>query len=177
MNQPAPTSAPSAPRKAYADTQHWYNEMTAAQELDDLALAWELFLIYHQRTWNKCQNLYRGKSYWSTIVAEYSPKRGTDTTLVYVHQARHVDEHGVAPVSAPQAASTTISSGTLQGGSKIVGGGPSTVAPGSTATVTFNPATVVALPVTNRGQQYLPPVFPGLFTATRVALTGSPAVL
>ena len=135
--------------------------MRDAKLLDDLALAWELFLIYHQRTWNKCDAYYKGKGFWGPLHPKYSARRKQDSTLIYVHHARHVDEHGIQPVAQVQHGSTKIFSGILTGGTRITGGGECTLGLGSTATIEVIPTTVRSNPVTNHGKTYTPPTLHG----------------
>lgn len=151
----------SPPRIAYQQLHFHLDAMRNASDLEAMADAWELFLIYHQRTWNRCEAHYKGQACWTPLLPKYSAKRKQDSLLQYVHQARHADEHGLSLVAEPQASFTVVSGGTIQGGSVIRGDGPSFIAPGSTAKVVFHPATVVANPVWNRGQRYDPPVLHG----------------
>lgn len=152
------------PRIAYQNATNYLMDMRVAKQLDDLALAWELFLIFHQRTWNKCEAHYRGTSFWGPLLPKYSTRRKQDPILIYVHQARHVDEHGIHPIMHRQEASTNVSGGTLTGGTCITGGGEYIVGPGSTATFEIVPATVLSIPVTNKGKTYQPPVLDGIAT-------------
>lgn len=151
----------SASRLALVEAQKWLAEMEAATALDDLAHAWELFLIYHQRVWNKSEAHYRGEPFWTGIRARYSTRRKQDLVLEYVHQARHADEHGVDLISEVASAQTRVMGlGTIIGG-KIVGGGDFDLAPGSTVSVLIDPATIVAREVTNRGVRFAVPSVPG----------------
>ncbi|CAM5319862.1 hypothetical protein [Eoetvoesiella caeni] len=149
------------PRIAYQNTRQYLQAMQDADQLDDLALAWELFLIFHQRTWNKCEAHYTGKRFWGPLLPKYSTRRKRDPILVYVHQARHVDEHGIQPIARVQHASTVVTNGTLTSGSRITGGGEYVIGPGSTATIKVMPATVLSNPVTNQGRTYDPPTLDG----------------
>lgn len=151
----------SPPRTVYSRLHSYLQTMQHASDLDTLADTWELFLIYHQRTWNRCEAHYAGQPFWGRLNPTFSARRKRETLLQYVHQARHADEHGLAPIAQAHPAFSVVSGGTLLGGSKIVGNGPSYLAPGSTATVIFNPATIVANPVINRGVTYDPPVLKG----------------
>ena len=146
------------PKTAYQNAKNNLQAMRDAEQLDDLALAWELFLIYHQRAWNKCEAHYTGKAFWGPLRPKYSSRRKHDPILIYVHQARHVDEHGIQPITQSQPAMTVVSGGVLTGGTKITGGGEYTLGPGSTATIQVMPATVLSTPVTNKGVTYQPPV-------------------
>ena len=152
------------PRIAYQNATNNLMDMQVAKQLDDLALAWELFLIFHQRTWNKCEAHYRGRSFWGPLLPKYSTRRKQDPILIYVHQARHVDEHGIDPIMHRQEASTIVTGGTLTGGTRITGGGEYIIGSGSTATVEIVPATVLSNPVTNQGKTYHPPALDGSAT-------------
>lgn len=149
------------PSISYKMAKHNLQAMRDAAQLDDLALAWELFLIYHQRTWNKCEAHYKGKPFWGPLLPKYSTKRKHDPALIYVHQARHVDEHGISPITQIQPSSTIISNGTLTGGTYITGGGGYIQGAGSTATIAIVPAEVCSNPVTNHGITYQPPTLKG----------------
>lgn len=152
------------PRIAYQNARNYLQAMRDAKLLDDLALAWELFLIFHQRTWNKCEAHYKGKTFWGPLQPKYSTRRKQDPTLIYVHQSRHVDEHGIQPIAQVQHASTVVSGGTLTGGTRITGGGEYNLGSGSTATIEIKPATVRSNPVTNKGRTYPPPTLDGSAT-------------
>lgn len=135
--------------------------MRDATQMDDLAHAWELFLIFHQRTWNKCQANYKGRDFWGPLLPKYSAIRKNDGVLIYAHQARHVDEHGIEPITQVNVGSTKVTGGTLTGGSSICGGSHYVLAPGSTASVEVTPSKVAANSVTNCGRTYDPPVLDG----------------
>ena len=135
--------------------------MQQAPDLNALADAWELFLIYHQRTWNHCDAHYGTQGFWARLKPKFAARRKQEVLLQYVHQARHADEHGLGPIAQIHPAFTVVSNGTLLGGSKIVGGGPSYIAPGSTAEVVFHPKGIIASPVANRGVLHDPPVLNG----------------
>lgn len=149
------------PRTAYQKAKQYLQAMTDAEQLDDLAHAWEIFLIYHQRTWNKSEAHYKGKTFWAKLLPKYSARRKHEDVLIYVHQARHADEHGIKPIAHEQLGSTVISAGTVTGGSHIVGGGEYDVGPGSTATIKVTPSDVLSAPVQNCGKTYVPPKLDG----------------
>ncbi len=152
------------PRIAYQNTQNWLVAMRDSEQLDDLALAWESFLIYHQRTWRKCAAHYKEKEFWGSLQSKYSTRRKTDLTLIYVHQARNAEEHGIQPIVQVQLGSTKVSSGTLTGGTSITGGGDYTLGRDSTATIEVIPTAVLSNPVENRGITYHPPTLQGSST-------------
>jgi hypothetical protein len=151
----------SPPRITFERVLNLLQRLQQAPDMEALADTWELFLIYHQRTWNRCAAYYRGKPFWGALENKYKSHRKVDPLLQYVHQARHADEHGLAPIAHVRPGFTTVGPGTILGGSKIVGGAPSVVAPGSTAKVEFTPTTIAAGPVVNRGDTYDPPVING----------------
>lgn len=153
----------SPPRIAFGRVRSLLQQMQQAPSQDALADTWELFLIYHHRTWSRCLGYYRGRGFWGALESKYSTRRSSEPLLQYVHQARHADEHGLQPIAQIRPGSTTISGGTIVGPSRIVGGNPAAtvIAPGSTAKVIFSPATVVAGNVTNRGVVFAPPVIDG----------------
>ncbi len=90
--------------------------MERASDLEALRDAWEDFLIYHQRTWNRCEAYYKGKPFWGPLLPKYSARRSNDSLLRYLHQARHADEHGIDLSYLVQSGSTTIGPGTYTGG-------------------------------------------------------------
>ena len=154
----------SPPRIAYQSTRNYLQAMRDAEQLDDLALAWELFLVFHQRVWNKCEAHYKGSKFWGPLQPKYSARRKHDPILIYVHQARHVDEHGIQPIAQVQHASTAVSSGALTSGTSITGGGEYKLGLGSTATIKVIPANVRSNAVTNHGRTYAPPTLEGSAT-------------
>ncbi len=97
------------PRIAYQKTKQHLQDMRDADQLDDLAHGWELFLIFHQRVWNKCEAHYKEKIFWKSLHPKYSARRKSSDILAYVHQARHVDEHGIQAIAQTQLGSTVIS--------------------------------------------------------------------
>ena len=129
--------------------------------IEDLAHAWELFLIYHQRTWNKAEGYYKGQPYWKKLLPKYASERKNDPVLVYVQQARHVDEHGLDSITQVQQSSTTVLGGTAMGGSVITGGQAPQLAAGSTLQYRINPATILSKPVVNRQVTFPPPLLNG----------------
>jgi hypothetical protein len=136
--------------------------MRTAEQLDDLAHYWELFLIFHQRTWNKCETQYKGQAFWGPLFPKYSAKRKHSDVLVYVHHARHANEHGIQAIAQVQPGSTTVDAGSvLTGGSQIIGGGAYVLGYGSVANVKVTPSYVQAARVIVRGQGYEPPVLDG----------------
>lgn len=151
----------SPPLSTFKRVSELLQQMQQAPDIDALAESWELFLIYHQRTWNRCAAYYKGKHFWGPLENRYGDRRKADPLLQYVHQARHADEHGLAPITQTLPGFTIVHSGTILGPSVIVGGGPSVIAPGSTAKVEFTATTVAAGPVLNRGVIYQPPTIDG----------------
>jgi hypothetical protein len=151
----------SSPRSSYERVQESFREMEGAEDLEALRDAWEDFLVYHQRTWNKCKAYYAGNPFWGPLLPKYSAQRSNEPLLQYVEQARHADEHGIDPSSQVQLGSTIVGPGTYTVGTTIVGGGPSVLGPGSTGSVTVNPATVTTRSVKNRGVTFDPPVLNG----------------
>lgn len=152
------------PRIAYQHVINNLQEMRAAKQLDDLALAWELFLIFHQRTWNKCEAHYKGSAFWGPLQPKYSTRRKQEPVLIYVHQARHVDEHGVQPIVQVLHGRTVVSRGTLTGGTNITGGGDYNLGLGSTSVIEVMPSAVLSNAVTNHGRTYQPPMLEGSAT-------------
>lgn len=151
----------SPPRISFNRVLSLLDDMRGAESLDAMADSWELFLIYHHRTWNRCEKYYPVYPFWGQLHAKYKYLRKRDPLLQYVHQARNADEHGLALVAVTRPAFAVVSGGTLMPGSVITGDGQSVLALGSTARVVFHPASVVANPVMNRGEVYQPPVMDG----------------
>lgn len=151
----------SQPRLAFEQTTHSLQAMQTATTIEDLAHAWELFLIYHQRTWNKAEGHYKGQQYWNKLLPKYASERKNDPVLIYVHQARHVDEHGLDSITQIQKASTTVWGGTIMPGSVITGGQVPQLAAGSTVQYRINPATILSKAVVNRQVVFEPPPLNG----------------
>jgi hypothetical protein len=133
---------PSPPRISFDRAREAFQEMETASDLETLQDAWEDFLVYHQRTWNRCFAYYKGKSFWGPLEPKFAAQRANDPLLVYIQQARHADEHGIAPSSEVQLGFTTLGSGTYSGGTVISGGGSYVLGAGSTGRVSVHPASV-----------------------------------
>lgn len=70
--------------------------MGNASDLETLQDAREDFLVYRQRTWNRCLAYYEGKPFWSGLKPKFAAQRANDPLLAYIQQALHADEHGIA---------------------------------------------------------------------------------
>ncbi len=149
---------PSPPRTSFGRAREALEEMENASDLETLQDAWEDFLLYRHRTWNRCLAYYKGKSFWGPREPKFAAQRANDPLLVYIHQARHADEHGIAPSSKTQLGFTSLGTGTYTGGTSISGGGAYVLGAGSTGSVSVHPASVRAQRVVNRGVEYQPPV-------------------
>lgn len=101
----------SPPRITYQRLCSYLQAMREAADLEAMADSWELFLIYHQRTWNRCEAHYKGQEYWAPLLPKYSARRKSDGLLQYVQQSRHADEHGLRPIAEPSKSFTTVSGG------------------------------------------------------------------
>ena len=152
---------PSLPRTSFERAREAFQEMENASDLETLQDAWEDFLIYHQRTWNRCLGYYKGKSFWGSLEPKFAALRANDPLLKYVQQARHTEEHGISLSSQVQSGFTTIGPGTYTGGTTISGGGSYVLGAGSTGRVSVHPASVKTQTVINRGVEYCPPVLNG----------------
>ena len=151
----------SPPRLSYERARESFQEMEHAGDLEALKDAWEDYLIYHQRTWNRCEAYYKGKLFWGALLPKYAGQRANASLLQYVKQARDADEHGIDPPYQVHPGSTTVGRGKLTGGTTLVGGGPCALGPGSTASVTVRPTSVRTKPVVNRTVTFNPPVLNG----------------
>ncbi len=151
----------SPPRIAFERARESLREMESASCLADLQDAWEDFLIYHQRAWNRCGAYYKDKAYWGQLLPKHAALRGNDSLLQFVQQARHADEHGIDPSSRVQLGYTTLGPGTYTGGTTIVGGSKFVLGPGSTGSVSVTPSAVRTKPVVNRGVTFHPPLLHG----------------
>jgi hypothetical protein len=152
---------PSPPRNSFERAREAFQEMESASDLETLQDAWEDFLIYHQRTWNRCLACYKGKPFWGPLEPKFAAQRANDPLLQYIRQARHTEEHGIELSSQVQSGFTTLSPGTYTGGTTISGGGSYVLGAGSTGRVSVHPTSVRTQPVVNRGVEYLPPVLSG----------------
>lgn len=147
-----------APRYALRQAQVKFDAMQYVGDFDSLVQLWEEFLVAHQRVWNKAERQYRTSPFWGPIRQKYGSERDTSPLLVYLQQARHADEHGIAPISRPSMTGLSIQGspgGRLYGLKIDVTGVHLDATPQITVTLAM---TVVAQPVVNRGVRYDPPV-------------------
>ncbi len=70
---------PSPPRATFERARESFQEMQSAGDPETLQDAWEDFLIYHQRTWNRCAAYYRGKPFWGALLLKYAAQRANDS--------------------------------------------------------------------------------------------------
>lgn len=81
-----------------------------ASDFGVAARRWSEFLVEHQRWFTRMQQgLERGPS--AAWFGKLKGRRKTDPLLCYLHQARHVDEHGLEPITGTQPGSVGIGVG------------------------------------------------------------------
>ncbi len=88
------------PARASADRAiQAYEALAAAASFESARSAWEDYLIHWRRALNRCEaaGRRRSKAYAAPIT-----RVAADPALAYLWAARNADEHGVAPISAPQ---------------------------------------------------------------------------
>lgn len=101
--------------------------------------AWRDFLHRIERVWVKTQAAVHGMLNWKKIESEILHLRNTDPLLVYLRQARNVDEHTIAELAKDWDAKLTA------------------VQKGSNIELSWQPWDRPLLPVRNRGVTYDPP--------------------
>ena len=101
-------------------------------EYDD---AWRAVLTHVDRVWNKLQAAARDRQGWPAIESINRHLRKEDPLLLYVRQARNVEEHTIAPIAEDWKPEM-----------KVVG-----------TMLYFKPWSRILLPVTNRGKTFHPP--------------------
>lgn len=132
--------------------------MESAPTIDALADAWSEFLTEEARFHNKLAKAIPagpGKGWLDKIVHQ----RRSDDLLKYVMHARNADEHGIERITAAQPSSTGINFANPRNVSFTFDRGR-IITDQKTArgmTIIFNPATIILIPVTDRGVVYAPP--------------------
>ena len=101
-------------------------------EYDD---AWRAVLTHVDRTWNKLQAAARDRQGWHAIEYRCRRLRKEDPLLLYVRQARNVEEHTITPIAKDWDPEMNVVGSILS----------------------FNPWSRTLLPVTNRGKTFQPP--------------------
>jgi hypothetical protein len=150
--------------RSFERAEAYLQEMHSAETLGDLAHAWELFLIYNRRTWQKARDWSKPDAHANAAVSPLWIASQNDSVLKYCWEARNTDDHGLTPISEERPAALVVS-GTmdtsgpftfLDGVLTIPTGSSISIPTGSSVTITR--ATVAALPVEGRdGKQWQPP--------------------
>lgn len=151
--------------KSFERAEMYLKEMHAAGNLEDLAHAWELFLIYNRRTWQKARDWSKLSSDANRVVAPLWDASQVDPLCKYCWEARNTDDHGLVPISQELPASMEISGSIKIDGQIAFKDGMLTIASGSSltlpssSTLKLSNATVTALPVVDKnGREWKPPV-------------------
>jgi len=155
----------------------------AASSLDEAEDAWLELLSRIERCWFKLQPVLQQGGPFQAIRSESGRLRKRDPLLAYMQQARHADEHGIADVSERRARSVTFDP--LEKGGRVVihsmrtdeTGMPKDIVAGP-AKITFRPARLELVPVTNRGCTSEVPAehLGSALSATTAAVVGGEAV-
>ena len=140
--------------------------MESATKLSEVEAAWSDFLTASHRLHSKLEqgakDGNKSNNWWDGV----KHQRKTDPVLQYTHQARHVDEHGLAAITDRDPASLAlgVGPGTWMFDGKIGPGGVMKVTamggqvPGLSKFVELKAASVKLVKVTNRGVTYDPPM-------------------
>lgn len=156
----APAGPLPAPQYAFSRLVEHFQAMKESSTFQELADRWDDYLTAHQRVWNKCEAQYRTTSAWVPIRARFKQRRDSDRTLIYLQQARHADEHGIAANSQAGGGAIFIGGNGHIQELRIEAGRITKFVGDPTIKVGFSPRTVVAKPVVNRGVTYHPPPHP-----------------
>jgi hypothetical protein len=159
--------------KSFERAEMYLQEMHAAANLEDLAHAWELFLIYNRRTWQKARDWSKLLSKADKTIAPLWDASQVDPLCKYCWEARNTDDHGLVPISKEIPAAMAISGAMSIDGNITFNDGSLTVASGSSltlptgSTLEISSATVTALPVVDRwGKEWIPPAIGGIHPPT-----------
>lgn len=134
-------------------------DMNQVLDAARMEILWSDFLIGSQRVFSKLAAASEGKS--AAWFGKIAKERGEDELLVYVHQARHADEHGLEKVASPVGGDLQVNEDAAGKGMLIkelrIGNGSVENLDAENAAIRFNPADAVLHPVKNRGRTYPPP--------------------
>ncbi|MGM4967447.1 hypothetical protein AB7714_28395 [Tardiphaga sp. 1201_B9_N1_1] len=134
--------------------------MQECERDQDFADAWSDFLIGQQRVFSKLSAGATGakSAIW---IRKVKDARKSDELLAYVHQARHVDEHGLATTANARSSGISVSAANLSKPLFIrnmtVSDGKIQQLSGENLEISFQAADANLLPVTNRGVTYALP--------------------
>lgn len=129
---------------------------SSVEEAEDL---WKQFLSHLERVWYKCEAHFKRSPKWNGWKGQYERARKKDPLLLYLINARGADEHTVTDIVAREPAKYQI--GPVPGHGRIrylaIPGDHYEYDADGPFEVSFVPARLVLLPVTNRGRTYRPP--------------------
>lgn len=150
--------------KSFERAEMYLQEMHAAANLEDLAHAWELFLIYNRRTWQKARDWSKPLSQANKVVDPLWKASQIDPLCKYCWEARNTDDHGLVPITKELPAAMSVGETMKIDGQITFNDGSLTVASGSSltlpagSTLEISSATVTALPVVDKhGKEWSPP--------------------
>lgn len=137
-------------------------EMSRAQNLDQMEALWKRFLHHLDRVWNKAEAHYSSSPKWDNWRGKYISQRRKDPLLSYLINARNVDEHSIAEIAQQLPGMFMINppqfGGTLKIDRLTIENGIIEEFRSSTgAKIYFEPSQLRLLPVTNHGRTYNPP--------------------
>jgi hypothetical protein len=150
--QPSPTIHSELSR-----CEELLENLKASKSIDEAEEHWKAFLSRLERVWYKCEAHFRRSPKWNGWKGKYERARKQDSLLVYLINARGAEEHTVEDIVNKQSGSFSIGPGPTgsaliqrlaftQEGIKFDGKG--------SLAITFTPARLTLLPVTNRGRTY-----------------------
>lgn len=133
------------------------DEMSVARSLEAFETAWVEYLHRLERFWNKSLSHFGKSPKWAGWSGRYQAERRKDPLLVYLTNARGADEHTVAPIT--ERAGGGVGINPAEGNSLYIKrmeirGNEVFIESPQSIKVTFFPAHVRLLPVTNRGRTY-----------------------
>ena len=166
--------------KSFERAEMYLQEMHSAATLEDLAHAWELFLIYNRRTWQKARDWSKPLSHANKVVAPLWNASQVNPLCKYCWEARNADDHGLVQISKEVPAAMAINGTMKIDGQITFNDGSLTVASGSSltlptgSTLEISSATVTALPVVDKyGKEWSPPTVGGKHSPTVLAIAAA----
>lgn len=72
--------------------------LTKSDVPEEQAAHWSDFLTQIDRTWNKCEAHFKKSPKWHGWASKWGKLRTADPLLLYLRQARNVDEHTTDPI-------------------------------------------------------------------------------
>jgi hypothetical protein len=86
--------------------------LEAARSSKEARQSWQSVLSHFQRLYNKLMAAAKGNAAASRWIEDRTRERRSEPLLQYLHQARHVDEHGIGEVAEDDATWSLMPAGT-----------------------------------------------------------------